>query len=386
MSEQSRHDVAVIGGGILGVAHAYEAVRRGLSVVLLERNARPVGASVRNFGMVWPVGQAPGSKGFERAMRSRSGWLEAASKAGFWHEPVGSIQVARHEDEWAVLNEFVAACRAAGGSAGGGHRVELLSPGDACERSPGLVRDGLIGALYSSTEVCVDPRQAVHAITEWLRSTGKVTVRTGCPVRSIAHPYVETAWGERYSADRIIVCSGEDLRTLYPEQFATSGMVTCKLQMMRTVPQPGGWRLGPMLAAGSTQRHYTGFEVCPSLARVRARFSAERPEFDALGIHVMASQHGDGTVTLGDSHEYADPPPVYNREEIDDLVLEYLRGFVRLPDARVAERWAGVYVKMPLGATEWTASPEPGVRLVNGVGGLGMTFSFGLAHETFDTF
>ena len=54
-------DIAVVGGGILGLAHAYEARQRGLSVALFERNPRPQGASVRNFGIIWQLGQAAGT-------------------------------------------------------------------------------------------------------------------------------------------------------------------------------------------------------------------------------------------------------------------------------------------------------------------------------------
>jgi putative spermidine/putrescine transport system ATP-binding protein len=49
--------MVVVGGGILGTLHAYEACLRGLEVVHLEREAGPLGASVRNFGLVWISGR-----------------------------------------------------------------------------------------------------------------------------------------------------------------------------------------------------------------------------------------------------------------------------------------------------------------------------------------
>src|SRR5688572_20752894 len=105
MSIKQSADVAVVGGGIVGLAHALAALRKGHRVVLFEREQFAIGASVRNFGLLWPIGQEPGA-GLNRALRSRVIWNEVAEQAGIWLKPNGSLHLAYHDDEWDVLNEF----------------------------------------------------------------------------------------------------------------------------------------------------------------------------------------------------------------------------------------------------------------------------------------
>ena len=106
-------DVVIVGGGIVGLAHAYEAHRRGLTVALFERSPRAIGASIRNFGMFWPIGQ-PAGRGFARAMRSRKTYLELAKLAGFWADPRGSVHAAYHDDEMDCFHQFVERARPQG--------------------------------------------------------------------------------------------------------------------------------------------------------------------------------------------------------------------------------------------------------------------------------
>src|SRR6478736_4119614 len=101
------YDVAVVGAGVLGLAHAYHLAKRGLRVGVFERQPRAEGASVRNFGMLWPIGQPPGPL-YRLARRSLETWLEVLRAAGIWHDRAGSLHLAYHEDEAQVLAEFVA--------------------------------------------------------------------------------------------------------------------------------------------------------------------------------------------------------------------------------------------------------------------------------------
>lgn len=70
MTQDNQADVLIVGGGIVGLAHALAYAKRGLKVVVFERNLQAVGASIRNFGMVWPIGQPEGNL-YNRALKSR---------------------------------------------------------------------------------------------------------------------------------------------------------------------------------------------------------------------------------------------------------------------------------------------------------------------------
>ncbi|MBA3781924.1 MAG: FAD-dependent oxidoreductase, partial [Nocardioides sp.] len=101
MSSTNHSDLLVVGSGIVGLGHAVEAVRRGLTVTLVEREDRVVGASVRNFGHSCATAQAGVALDLARASRER--WLELGRHAGFWVGTTGTVVVARADDELVLL-------------------------------------------------------------------------------------------------------------------------------------------------------------------------------------------------------------------------------------------------------------------------------------------
>jgi FAD dependent oxidoreductase TIGR03364 len=373
-----RADVAVIGAGILGLAHAYVLARGGKRVVLFERNARANGASVRNFGMLWPIGQ-PAGEIHELALRSREIWLDALQAARLNYRPTGSLHVAHHVDEAEVLREFAEIGPAAG------YRCQWLDAPATLERSEAVQPMGLQGSLWSGTELTVDPREVIREFPKYLRESG-VELRYASPVRRIELPRIEalSAGGteaEIWETDAAIVCGGDDFETLYPEVLASSGLTRCKLQMMRTAPQPDAWQLGPSLASGLTLRFYKAFSICSTLGALRARIAAEKPEYDRWAIHLLVAQTADGAITLGDSHEYGLESDIFNKCLVDDLILREAATFLRLPSWAIAERWHGVYSLHPQ-QPFFESEPAPGVRIVTAPGGSGLTLSFGLAERT----
>jgi FAD dependent oxidoreductase TIGR03364 len=362
----------VIGAGIVGLAMARALSEKGYSVKLFERSTRAVGASVRNFGMVWPIGQK--DKLYERALRSREIWMEAGSSGAFWHEPAGSLHLAYHPDEWQVLQELYASFRSE-------RPVKLLTPSEVSNMSEAVVEKGLLGGLYSADELIVDPREAIAALPGWLTERHKVEFHWNKCVSYIADNTVYIGNEEEHESDLIAVCSGADFETLYPEAFSQHPLTRCKLQMMRFRAQPDAWRIGPALCGGLSLIHYKSFTAAASLTALKERYQRELPEYLDWGIHVMVSQNGYGELTVGDSHEYGSVHDPFDKEFINRMIVDYLKTFARFKDWTISETWNGIYPKLTDGESDLFFSPEPGVLVVNGLGGAGMTLSFGLAEE-----
>lgn len=372
MQDQSV-DIIVVGGGIVGLAHAYMALKKGYKVALFEREHFAIGASVRNFGLVWPIGQEPGA-GLDRALRSRQHWLDVTADAGCWINTSGSLHLAYHEDERRVLEEFMALYAGTDGYA-----YEWLSPGAVREKAPAVRENGLKGALFSTTECTVNPREVIRRIPVWLHEKHGLILKFGQTVTQISFPRVSTST-ETWKADKIYVCNGADFETLYPTLFQQRDITKCKLQMMKaTIPQKT-FDLGPSLCAGLTLRHYAAFSRCTSLRDLDARYDHEAPVFKEHGVHVLVSQNNSGELIIGDSHHYGKTVEPFDNESVNEIILDYLRSFTQFEGLQITERWHGVYPKAQ-GQLNLLVEPEPGVTIVNGLGGAGMTLSFGLAEE-----
>lgn len=367
-----RYDAAVVGAGILGLAHAYHLARSGRRVIVFERQSQAQGASIRNFGMLWPIGQPAGAR-YQMARRSLEIWLDVLRAANLWYDPCGSLHLAYHDDEAQVLREYLDISNQED------RNNRLYTAEEVRTHFPVIRHDGLRTALWSPTEVNVDPRQVIARLPAWLIRTIDVRFEFGTTVLDYDRPLVRTTGGD-FHADHLVVCTGADFRELAPDTFADCKLVKCKLQMMRSQPYGDSYRIGTMLAAGLTLRHYTSFAACPSLPALIRRFDAELPDYGRYGIHVLLSRNAVGEYVLGDSHEYGDSIEPFDKPEIDDLILAYLRTFVTPPDLRISARWHGIYVKHP---TEpyIIAHPRAGMTAVTGVGGAGMTLSFGLAEQ-----
>ncbi len=361
----------VIGAGIVGLATTRALAEKGFGVEVFERNEKAVGASIRNFGMVWPIGQ-PLGKLRERALRSREIWKQSCSEGNIWFGEVGSLLNVYHDDELAVIEEFYTVNKDL-------HDCKILTANETVAKSPATNPKNLKASLWSSTELIVDPREAIEKLPAYLNKKYGIEFHFNKAISRIENGKAYSG-KEVYEADIIFVCSGADFETLYPETFIASGITKCKLQMLRTMAQDNNWQIGPALSAGLTLTHYGAFASCPSLAKLQERYNREFPDYIKWGIHVMISQNGLSEITIGDSHEYGLVHDPFDRDEINQLIIHYLHSFTQIQDLEIAQTWNGTYAKLK-GKTEFVSSPEPGVHIINGLSGAGMTLSFGLAEE-----
>src|SRR5882757_8424150 len=105
MASYPHYDLIVTGAGVLGSFHAYHACRKGLKVLLLEKDSRPSEATVRNFGQVVPSGMKQGQwQGYGR--RSIEIYEEIHRHFDITVRKNGTVYIASDETELALLQEL----------------------------------------------------------------------------------------------------------------------------------------------------------------------------------------------------------------------------------------------------------------------------------------
>ncbi|MGN6722279.1 MAG: TIGR03364 family FAD-dependent oxidoreductase, partial [Marmoricola sp.] len=350
--------------------HAVDAHLRGLSVTVLERDDRAVGASVRNFGHICTTPQTGEALTYAREANKR--WRMLAELAGFELETHGTVAVARTTDELAVLQEF-AADR-------GQDEVQLLDAADV-QRRINWRPPETVGGAWLPGDLRTDPRLAVPAIAQWLIDQG-VEVKFGVNVTAVGEGRVVTNRGT-FEAARVVHAAGHDVDRLFPEIADTVAARRCRLQMFEIAP-PRDIVVDPAVFTGTSLLRYGGFAAQPSAARVQARIEAESPELLEAGVNLMLTQRPDGSIVLGDTHHYDRTLTPFDDEDVANLIL---REGARLfgEDLTVRRRWRGVYAHST--QTDFLiAAPNSQTRVVAVTSGIGMTTALGLAPAVMDEF
>ncbi|MCU1598989.1 MAG: hypothetical protein JWQ47_2728 [Glaciihabitans sp.] len=376
-------DVLVVGAGIAGLAHASAAVARGLSVTIIDRDSRAVGASVRNFGHCCVTAQS--GELLELALVAREKWIEHSAAAGFFSVQSGALTLARSAAELAVIEELAASrepgqVRLLGAREA---RAELGTDTGADVDADAAADASILGGALLRDDLRVDPREAVGSIAAWLASQPGVKFLWRTSYQGGDGGIARTTRGD-IRAERTIVCVGHDLDYLFPELAAEHEVERCGLQMLR-VEAPAGFQVRPAVLTGTSMLRYPAFTETSAADALRAETRQKRPDLLDIGANVMFTQRPDGSLIVGDSHRYGATMDPFQSEATSEILLAEIERILGVAELRIIERWQGIYASSPQ-HPYLIAEPVPGVTTAIVTSGVGMTISFGLAEKTFASF
>lgn len=365
--------VIIIGGGILGTSHALEAVRRGHHVTHLEREVEARGATVRNFGLVWVSGRSPAE--LEAALRSRELWERiGADVPGVGFRAAGSLTLLRTPLEVAVAEDVAARPEAAA------RGFAVLDPDEVRALNPAL-RGKFVAALHCSRDAAVESRQALPAMRAHLAATGRYTWLPGTEARSVTARSVRDDHGARHDADLVLVCPGAAHGGLLREIAGDLPVRRVRLQMMQTEPldEP----LTTAIADGDSFRYYPGF-AGGALDALRTG-EPQDPVAAEHRMQLLCVQRLHGGLTIGDTHEYAEPFAFDVQEAPYAYLTSVVEELLGRPLPPIRRRWAGVYSQcVDPDELVCRRRVDDGLWVVTGPGGRGMTLGPVIAEHTAD--
>jgi FAD dependent oxidoreductase TIGR03364 len=359
----------VIGGGILGTLHALYLRRSGLEVVQVEAEAGPVGASVRNFGLVWVSGRRAGPELAAARLARRLWEAVSADVPGVGFRPEGSLTLALDPTERKVMEAFADLPDAAE------HDTRFLEPDELRQVNPAIEGE-VAGGLWCTADAIVEPRRALGALREHLSASDGYRFVAGRRIVALQPGVATDQVGERWEADVIVAATGAWHDGVLGAHLRTAPIRRVRLQMLETAPSPQ--HLTTSVADADSLRYYPAYEVAdlellPAPSELAARHH----------LQLLMVQREDGGLTIGDTHAYDEPFAFDLDEAASTELLARAERILGRPLPPVARRWEGIYSQCTDPDRLWYRQEvEPGVWVVTGPGGRGMTCSPTIATET----
>jgi FAD dependent oxidoreductase TIGR03364 len=303
------------------------------------------------------------------ARRARRLWEATfAEVPGIGFRPAGSLTVAVSPEELKVMDDFALGPDAAE------RNIEFLEPPAIRRLNPAL-SDRVVGALWAPEDGIVEPQKVLGALRDHLEKSGHYRF-VGNRFATDAQPgVVVDHLGQRWEGDLVILAVGALRSGLVGSHLEAAPLRRVCLQMLSTAPIDG--ELPTAIADADSMRYYPAY-LSARLEDLPARSElAERHQ-----IQLLVVQRADGTLTIGDTHSYEEPFDFALAEEVADELLERVRRILAVPLAPVVRRWSGVYSQCTDDRLCYRAEALPGVWVVTGPGGRGMTCAPAIAEDT----
>ena len=179
-------------------------------------------------------------------------------------------------------------------------------------------------------------------------------------------------------AEHCVVCPGTDLHSLYPETLAQAKAKLCTLNMMRVIPKKA-FKLNAAVMSDLSFARYDGFAQLPEAQRLISLLDNIQSAERKAGVHLIVVQSADGSLIIGDSHDYSDKELPFRDVRVDDLIINEFHQVMDIGEIDIVQHWLGVY---PSGDdVVFKASPEKGVVVGSVTSGTGASTGFAFGEE-----
>jgi sarcosine oxidase subunit beta len=321
-------NVAIVGGGIVGLASAYYLAERGADVTVYEKGSVGSGSTERSVGGIRAQYSTPVN--VELSLASMAVWAEFEAKFGVdiaYRRP-GYLFAAREAATARAFEEQVAMQNDLGVPS------RLLDPEEATEFCPGLRAEEFVAATYSPTDGFADPHLALQGFAEAAREAG-AGIRTKTGVTDVHRDGDEVtgiaAEGEPCDCDFVVNAAGPWARRVAAMADVEIPVAPKRRQMLVVEPETPVPEDVPLTIDLDTGSH----------------FRPEREGAALVGGHFSSAN--------GEEAKAEDPdqgPDSFDRKVDLDWAAEAIERAGDCatyfgPESRIRRGWAGLYAVTP---------------------------------------
>lgn len=320
-------EVVVIGGGVIGSSIAYHIAKKGLKVVLLEKNGIASGTSSACEGLILLQSKKPGVH-LKLALESAKKFHNLKNELGYdiEYRNNGGMVVIENKEEFKAMKIFVEKQKSIG------LEVSLLDKDKAIEKEPALSHD-ILGSTFSSLDAQVNQIYLSYAFINSAKNLGaKIythTEVTGIKLESNKIRLIETTRGE---IETEIVINA-------------AGVYSPEIGRMVNLDIPIKPRRGQLLVTEAVPKILNG--VLISAKYIAAKFNPSLAKVEGEGISI--EQTVSGNLLIGSTREFVGMNKNTTPEGINSIAKHIIMLFPQLKEINIIRTFAGLRPYTPDG-------------------------------------